>query len=90
MVHEGPSAVRAARTELPHLVLLDIGLPGMDGYEVARALRGIPGLEEVTLVALTGYGQESDRVRSSLAGIDHHLVKPVDPDQLRRLIAECS
>jgi PAS domain S-box-containing protein len=90
VVHEGPSALQAARTEPPHLVLLDIGLPGMDGYEVARALREIPDLEEVTLVALTGYGQDSDRVRSSRAGIDHHLVKPVDPDQLRRLIAGCS
>jgi PAS domain S-box-containing protein len=89
VVHEGPSALEAARTEPPHLVLLDIGLPGMDGYEVARAFRETPGLEGVTLVALTGYGQDSDRVRSSRAGIDHHLVKPVDPDQLRRLIAEC-
>jgi PAS domain S-box-containing protein len=89
VVHEGASALQAARTEPPHLVLLDIGLPGMDGYEVARALRETPGLAQVSLVALTGYGQDSDRVRSSLAGIDHHLVKPVDPDQLRRLIAGC-
>jgi PAS domain S-box-containing protein len=87
VVHDGPSALRAARAEPPDLVLLDIGLPGMDGYEVARALRELPGLGAVTLVALTGYGQDSDRLRSSLAGIDHHLVKPVAPDQLRRLIA---
>ncbi|HYO12101.1 MAG TPA: PAS domain S-box protein [Thermoanaerobaculia bacterium] len=87
VVHDGPSALQAARAEQPDVVLLDIGLPGMDGYEVARAFRELPGLEEVTLVALTGYGQDSDRLRSSLAGIDHHLVKPVDPDQLRRLIA---
>jgi PAS domain S-box-containing protein len=87
VVHDGPSALLAARAEQPDVVLLDIGLPGMDGYEVARAFRELPGLEEMTLVALTGYGQESDRLRSSLAGIDHHLVKPVDPDQLRRLIA---
>jgi two-component system CheB/CheR fusion protein len=68
-------------------VLLDIGLPGMDGYQVARELRAIPRLASARLIALTGYGQEADRHRSRLAGVDHHLVKPVDPQQLRTLLA---
>jgi CheY-like chemotaxis protein len=67
-------------------VLLDIGLPKMNGYEVARRLRQQPGLNKPLLVALTGYGQEEDRRRSRQAGFDHHLVKPVDPDTLRAVI----
>jgi CheY-like chemotaxis protein len=68
-------------------VLLDIGLPRMDGYEVARLLRGRAGLENVMLVALTGYGQEEDRRRSTDAGFDSHLVKPADPVALQALLA---
>jgi PAS domain S-box-containing protein len=86
VAHDGVSALRAARTVEPDVVLLDIGLPGMDGYEVARELRAIPGLAAARLIALTGYGQESDRRRSSLAGVDHHLVKPVDLERLRALL----
>ncbi len=71
----------------PEVVLLDIGLPGMDGYEVASRLRATPGLAGLRLVAVTGYGQESDRRRARLAGFDHHLVKPVDLDRLRALLA---
>ena len=85
--HDGVSALRTARQTRPGVVLLDIGLPGMDGYEVARELRSTPGLASTRLIALTGYGQESDRHRSRLAGIDHHLVKPVDVEQLRTLLA---
>ncbi|HSF44080.1 MAG TPA: response regulator, partial [Thermoanaerobaculia bacterium] len=85
---DGPAALEAAKASPPEMVLLDIGLPGMDGYEVARLLRSQPGIARATIVALTGYGQESDRRRSSLAGIDHHLVKPVDLEQLRRLVGE--
>jgi PAS domain S-box-containing protein len=85
--HDGISALRTARQLRPGVVLLDIGLPGMDGYEVARELRSTPGLGSTRLIALTGYGQESDRHRSRLAGIDHHLVKPVDVEQLRTLLA---
>ena len=86
MAHDGVSALRTARQTRPGVVLLDIGLPGMDGYEVARELRSMPGLTATRLIALTGYGQESDRHRSRLAGIDHHLVKPVDLEQLRALL----
>jgi two-component system CheB/CheR fusion protein len=69
-------------------VLLDIGMPGMDGYEVARTLRVEPGLENVTLVALTGWGQEEDRQRSKQAGFDHHLTKPVEPSTLQAVLSE--
>ena len=70
------------------MVLLDIGLPELDGYDVARRMRGLKGLEHVMLVALTGYGQEADRVRAGTAGFDHHLVKPVDPATVCTLIAQ--
>ncbi|MFN3651438.1 MAG: GAF domain-containing protein [Armatimonadota bacterium] len=86
VVRDGPSAVAAAE-ELPFdLVLLDIGLPGIDGYEVARRLRRLPGMHRTRLVALTGYGQAEDRRQSQEAGIDLHLVKPVDPERLRRTL----
>ena len=87
VAHDGPAALEAARPTGPDVVLLDIGLPGMDGYEVARRLegqrRGGP-----RIVALTGYGQEEDRRRSQEAGFDHHLVKPVDPEELRKTLGE--
>jgi two-component system CheB/CheR fusion protein len=88
--YDGPEALEAARAYRPEAVLLDIGMPGMDGYEVARRLRQEPGLERALLVALTGYGQESDRRRSREAGIDYHLVKPVEPEELRALLARPS
>jgi CheY-like chemotaxis protein len=68
-------------------VLLDIGLPGMDGYEVARRLRQTEVGRQLLLVALTGYGQSTDRQRSQEAGFDEHLLKPVDPATLEALIA---
>ena len=83
----GPEGVEAAAEWPPDVVLSDIGLPGFDGYEVARRLRNLPGLEGVVLVALTGYGSEEDRRRSREAGFDHHLVKPADPADLLRLLA---
>jgi CheY-like chemotaxis protein len=82
--HEGPQAIDLARTFLPHVVLLDIGLPKMNGYQVAAELRSC--LSTATLVAMTGYGQEDDRRRSQEAGFDHHLVKPVEPRVLERLL----
>ena len=69
-------------------MLLDIGLPKMDGYEVAREIRRQPALRDVMLVAMTGYGHESDQQNSLKAGFDHHLVKPVDHAALSRVLAE--
>jgi CheY-like chemotaxis protein len=63
-------------------MLLDLGLPVMDGFEVAERLKAMPGMERVALVAITGYGQEADRERTQQAGFDEHMVKPVDLDQL--------
>jgi signal transduction histidine kinase len=85
--HHGPGAVEAAGTFRPEVVLLDIGLPGLNGYDVARALRARPETRDVLIVAMTGYGQDTDRERSRDAGIDHHLVKPIDPTEVRRLLA---
>ena len=78
LAHDGASAMQAALEHLPEVVLLDIGLPVVDGYQVAKWLRQEPALTNVVLVALTGYGQESDQQHSREAGFDHHLVKPVD------------
>ncbi len=87
LAHDGPSALAAARSTAPEIVLLDIGLPGMDGYEVARLLRQDPAHTALVLVALTGYGQTADRQHTRDAGFDHHLVKPVDTTLLRSLLA---
>jgi PAS domain S-box-containing protein len=86
--YDGPSALTQANDFQPALVFLDIGMPGMDGYEVARRLRGESHLQGAVLVALTGWGQEEDRRRSTEAGFDHHLVKPVEPTALEELLAD--
>ncbi len=88
--HDGPAALVAALDFRPNVVLLDIGLPIMDGYEVARRMRGQPTLGTVLLIAMTGYGQESDRQLSREAGFDHHLVKPVDFGKLQQILATVS
>jgi len=84
--HDGAAALDAARADRPDVIFLDIGMPGMDGYEVARRLRGDPALRGAVLVALTGWGQEEDRRRSREAGFDHHIVKPVEPDAVQSLL----
>jgi PAS domain S-box-containing protein len=84
--HDGASALEQADAHKPEIVLLDIGLPGMSGYTVAKRLRDIPELGAVTLIAMTGYGQEEDRRRSRDAGFDHHLVKPIDLAVLAALL----
>jgi PAS domain S-box-containing protein len=84
--NDGPSALVAVRERRPDVVVLDIGLPQMDGYEVARQLRAMSCGEEMLLIALTGYGQSEDKQRSLDAGFNHHLVKPVDPGVLEKLI----
>lgn len=87
IVRDGPSALAALNSYRPQTVLLDIGLPGMDGYEVARRARQLPRGRDLTLVAVTGWGQAEDRRRSKEAGMDHHLVKPVDIAALEKLLA---
>lgn len=84
--HSGPEALESARTFRPDFVLLDIGLPGMDGYQVASALREDEAHKDIVIIAVSGYGQEKDRRRSQAAGFDHHLVKPVDFDSLVSLM----
>ncbi|WP_437505834.1 ATP-binding protein [Sorangium sp. So ce1099] len=86
MAHDGPAALEAARAGTPELVLLDIGLPGMDGYEVVRRLRADPELRRSYIAAVSGYGQDQDRRRSREAGFDAHLTKPVAAAQLLALI----
>jgi CheY-like chemotaxis protein len=85
-VNDGPTALESARAFRPEVVLLDIGLPGMDGYEVASRLRSQAGARSLVLVAITGYGQEEDRRRSHEAGFDFHLVKPIDLEILKRIL----
>jgi two-component system CheB/CheR fusion protein len=85
--HDGRQAIVAAATYRPDLVLLDIGLPGMDGFTVARHLRSQPELAGVVLVALTGYGSDEDRRQAQAAGFDHHMVKPVNFDALHELLS---
>jgi PAS domain S-box-containing protein len=86
VARNGPAALEAAQAEVPDVVLLDLGMPGMDGFEVARRLRRGPA-SHVLIAALTGWGQEEDRRRTREAGFDHHLVKPADPNDLRQLLA---
>jgi PAS domain S-box-containing protein len=85
VAYDGKGALAAAPACRPDVVFLDLGMPGMDGYEVCRRLRQMPELNGVRLVALTGWGQEGDRRRSAEAGFDHHVVKPADPEDLRRV-----
>jgi signal transduction histidine kinase/DNA-binding response OmpR family regulator len=87
LAHDGPAALIAAAAFRPEIVLLDIGLPGMDGFEVARRLRTEMEMNEPVVAALTGYGRDEDRQRSQQAGIDVHLVKPINLDILRALLA---
>jgi PAS domain S-box-containing protein len=86
--HDGQEAVRVAETFLPDVVLLDIGLPVLNGFEVCRRIREQPWGQEMFLIALTGWGQETDRRKSKDAGFDHHMVKPVDYDELVKLLSD--
>jgi PAS domain S-box-containing protein len=86
IVHDGHTAVPAAAAFVPDLVLLDIGLPGRDGYHVIKELRAMPVVGSATIVATTGYGRDEDRARSFAAGFDDHLTKPVDPAQIQRIL----
>lgn len=87
VVHDGASALSEAEEFLPDVVLLDIGLPGMDGFEVARRLREIPGLEAALFVAVSGYALDEHRKEATEAGIDRYFTKPVGIKALRELLA---
>jgi two-component system CheB/CheR fusion protein len=87
MASNGRGALDAARSFDPQIVLLDIGLPDMDGYEVARGLRALPGGEQMVLVAVTGYGRPQDRERAREARFDHYLLKPIDFAALAEILA---
>jgi two-component system CheB/CheR fusion protein len=84
--YHGPAALEATPDFRPQVIVLDIGLPGMDGYEVGRRLRELPGMGETVLVALTGYGQDEDRRRALEAGFNAHLVKPAEIEVLHELL----
>jgi two-component system CheB/CheR fusion protein len=84
--YDAASALALGSEHRPDVVLLDIGLPGMSGYDVALKLRELPALRDALIIAVTGYGQPEDRRRSREVGFDHHLIKPVDIDALRRLM----
>jgi signal transduction histidine kinase len=88
IAHNGPDALDSFAIHEPDAVVLDLGMPGMDGLEVARRIRQRPGAEDVTLIALTGWGQDEDRQRSQAAGFDHHLVKPTNFRALQKLLVD--
>ena len=86
IAHDGSAALEAVSTFQPEVIVLDIGLPGMNGYDLARRIRGETASNPVTLIAATGYGQTEDRQRAHESGFDHHLTKPVDYAALLELI----
>lgn len=88
IAYDGPPALTLAEAFQPQVVLLDLNLPAMDGYEVARKLREKPETQEVVLAAVSGWGQPEDRRRSKEAGFDRHYVKPVDPNIITKLLSD--
>ena len=90
VAYDGQCAISAAKTFEPDVVLLDIGMPNMSGYEVARALRTDASAAKTALVAVTGWGQEADRERAKEAGFSHHFVKPISEEALRSILTEVS
>ena len=87
VVYDGPPALDMARQFHPQVILLDIGLPSLDGFAVAAQLRAEPDLGPLVVIAMTGYGQDTDRQRSLAAGFDHHLVKPTNLGLLQEMLA---
>ena len=84
----GPSGIAVARTQKPHVIFLDVAMPKMDGLKVARQLREQRETQDSLIVAVTGFGREEDRERSTQAGFDHHLVKPVETKQILELLGQ--
>jgi len=87
IAHSGPAAIQLATKEVPDAIILDIGLPGMDGFQVARHIRGQDQLAKSYLIAVTGYGSEEDQRRTHEAGFDAHMVKPADFDRIQQLLS---
>jgi len=87
VVRDGLQALRAAEALHPEVALLDVGMPGLSGYEVARRLRTQDWGRAMLLIAVTGWGQPADRMRAEAAGFDHHVVKPFEPEELEALLA---
>jgi CheY-like chemotaxis protein len=88
IAHDGEEALRIARQAMPDAMILDIGMPRLTGDQVARAVRGEPWGQRVFLVAVTGWGEPEDKERASAAGFDHHLTKPVDVDEMEKLLGD--
>ena len=86
VAYDGKAALEEVQAFRPAVVVLDLGMPGMDGYAVARSIRARRELGDIKLVALTGWGQERDRARTREAGFDHHLIKPVDIDAMQAVL----
>jgi len=89
VAHCGGAALACAARQRPHVVILDIGMPDMSGYEVARKIRAERGGADMMLIAVTGWGHADDKARARAAGFNHHLTKPVDPDHVEQLLQEC-
>jgi len=90
VVYDAEAALETGPVYRPRIVLIDISLPRMDGYQLARCLREESGGQELVLIAMTGHSDDAHRCRSVQAGLDYHLVKPVDPDELQKLLAALS
>ena len=90
VAQDGKTALAALDSLQPDAVLLDIGLPGMDGYQVAARMRERPEFKRTLIVAVSGYGQDEHQARSREAGVDHHLVKPIDPAAVMALLSKRS
>ena len=87
VAHEGLSALLEAQRDRPDVVVMDIGLPGLSGFEIAARMRQHPAMKDVVLVAMTGYGRKTDRRLSQAVGFDYHLVKPPDFDELQQVLS---
>jgi CheY-like chemotaxis protein len=88
VAHDGEEALKIARQAMPDAMILDIGMPRLTGDQVARAVRNEPSGQQVFMVAVTGWGEPEDKERASAAGFDHHLTKPIDVDELEKLLAD--
>jgi CheY-like chemotaxis protein len=86
--YDGQSALAAVRAAIPDIVIMDLGMPGLDGYQTARQMREIPGGERIVLIALTGWGHDTAREQTQAAGFDHHIVKPVNFESLRQYLSD--